>query len=333
MIRRGLRRIRRWLVPPKPRPLILMYHRIADEPIDPWGLAVSPSHLAEQIEVLRRSRYPLPLADFLRDWHAGTLRDDAVSVTFDDGYADNLFAGKPRLAAADVPATAFLATGYLGRSEEFWWDELARLILTGGNLGNAYIVVRGKRLDVDLAGEPPLQATGSWRALLHPAQTRRQAAYIAIWQALRPLPEQERAGAMAELRALGSGGPPSNKGRAMTADEVRAFAGDGLVTLGAHSVTHPLLAELDAATLGEEIAESKRACEALARKPVTAFAYPYGNFDAAVRAKVADAGFTSAYSTIHGPVTSASDPLALPRIQVLDWNGDAFERALRSADG
>lgn len=246
MIRRGLRYIRRRLVPPKPKPLILLYHRIADEPVDPWGLAVSPSHFEEQLEVLRRSRHPLPLMDFIRDLKAGTLPEHAVAVTFDDGYADNLLAGKPRLAAADVPATVFLATGHLGRAEGFWWDELARLVLTAQ--GGVEVVVRGKPLRFNLAGEPPLHATDSWRALLHPAPTRRQAAYVAIWQALRPLGDQERVSLMAELRAACAGVPRQNDAaRAMTPEEARALASDGLVAIGAHSVTHPSLTEMDAA--------------------------------------------------------------------------------------
>ena len=55
---------------------------------------------------------------------AGTLPLDAVALTFDDGYVDNLVFGKPRLEAADLPATVFLATGYIDRFEPFWWDEL-----------------------------------------------------------------------------------------------------------------------------------------------------------------------------------------------------------------
>ena len=142
-VRHAIARITRQMGPPAPEPMILMYHRIADEPVDPWGLAVSPVHFEEQLQVLRRTRYPLPLTDFVRHLLAGTLPAHAVALTFDDGYADNFFAGKPQLAAADVPATVFLATGYLGRPGEFWWDELARLILLEHSPQSFELVVRG----------------------------------------------------------------------------------------------------------------------------------------------------------------------------------------------
>jgi hypothetical protein len=38
-----------------PQPLVLMYHRVADLSIDPWGLAVKPVHFEEQLDVLRRN--------------------------------------------------------------------------------------------------------------------------------------------------------------------------------------------------------------------------------------------------------------------------------------
>jgi hypothetical protein len=69
----------------KPTPLILMYHRIADEPVDHWGLAVSPARFKEQLHVLRRTRHPLQLTDFIRALMTGTLRPDAAALTFDDG--------------------------------------------------------------------------------------------------------------------------------------------------------------------------------------------------------------------------------------------------------
>ena len=85
-----------------------MYHRIADAPIDPWDLAVSQAYFKEQLDVLNRTRKPLPLAEFVGLLAAGRLPSNAVAITFDDGYVDNLVAGKPLLAAADIPATIFL---------------------------------------------------------------------------------------------------------------------------------------------------------------------------------------------------------------------------------
>ena len=329
--RRRLRSAFFRLVPPKPKPLILMYHRIADAPIDPWSLAVSPTHFAEQLEVLRRTRHPLPLARFVRDLWAGTLPERAVAITFDDGYADNLFAGKQCLAAADVPAMVFLTTGYLGRPGEFWWDELARLVLAEPGPQKVDILVRGSNLRFDLGGEPPVRSTGSWRAW-EPPRTARQAAYVAIWQAFRPLEDQERESLMDRLRTVFAGRSiKRHSSGAMTSEEVQTLASDGLVAIGAHTVTHPPLAELDAVALRREIIESKHACEALTGDKVTAFAYPYGIFDSEVRTAVAAAGFSYACSNISGPVTKACDILALPRIGVFNEDGDAFDRTLRSA--
>jgi peptidoglycan/xylan/chitin deacetylase (PgdA/CDA1 family) len=305
----------------RPKPLILTYHRIADDPVDHWCLAVSPANFEEHLEVLRRTRYPLPLADFLRHLAAGSLRPDAVAVTFDDGYVDNLDAGKPRLAAADVPATVFIATGFVGR--EFWWDELARLILLEKAPNGFQLIIAGKRMHFELGGEPPAPAA---------PLTKRTAALMTIWQTVRPLDEGARESLLAELRLIftNQSGHPT-RSRAMTPEEVRKISADGLVTIGAHTITHPLLSALDAAGCDCEIKGSKLACEALIGRPVEGFAYPYGDFDAKARAAVRTAGFVFACSTRYGPATTSSDVFALPRIHVSNWDGDAFEQVLRSA--
>jgi peptidoglycan/xylan/chitin deacetylase (PgdA/CDA1 family) len=102
-----------------------------------------------------------------------------------------------------------------------------------------------------------------------------------------------------------------------------------LVGIGPHTVTHPALTELDPLASGREIAASKKVCEALAGAEVRSFAYPFGSLNTNVRAAVANAGFTCACSTRHAAVTFSSDVFALPRIQVLDSGGEAFERTLR----
>jgi peptidoglycan/xylan/chitin deacetylase (PgdA/CDA1 family) len=153
-----------------------------------------------------------------------------------------------------------------------------------------------------------------------------------VWDSLRRLEEEEREALMIEVRSKMSKRDHSlGSGRPMTRAEVGAMVTDGLVTIGAHTVSHPLLTGLQTAMHRFEIVESKAACEALLGGPVAAFAYPYGDLDAEVRATVAGAGFACGCATTNGPATAASDIFALPRIQVFDWDGEAFERALRSA--
>lgn len=310
------------------KPLILMYHRIAEDPIDYWGLAVSPSRFDEQLSVLRRTRQPLPLAEFAERLADNTLPPDAVALTFDDGYVDNLTAALPRLAAADVPATIFLATAYLDSNEPFWWDDLVRLIMFEDRRQTFEFAINGQSTVFDFAGDPPANDDGT--TVLRSLKKRTDV-LEAVYHPLRRLDMAERRVAMAELRTiLTPGGDASDPARPMTSAEVRTLAADGLVTIGAHTATHPLLPILDGPARKSEIAGSKTACEALVEAPVTTFAYPFGEFDAEAREAVKEAGFAVACSTRRAPVTAADDILALPRVYIPDLNGDAFEERLRT---
>jgi peptidoglycan/xylan/chitin deacetylase (PgdA/CDA1 family) len=328
-IRTRLRAAVRRVWPPEPKPLILIYHRIAEEPNDPWGLAVSPSHFEEHLRVLCRTRQPLALAEFVARLRAGTLPRRAVALTFDDGYVDNLTAGKPRLVAAGVPATVFLATGYIDRHEPFWWDELARLVLLAKDPQSFELAIGGKSMHVNFAAESAEQREN---ADARACEEERRSALWTIWQALRRLEPEERTSIMTKLRSLLV--PPddgADLGRAMTSEEVRMLINDGLVAVGAHTVTHPVLSGLDPVACRREVGDSKRACERLTEAPVTAFAYPYGDLDADSRAIVKTAGFRFACATQQAPVTAASDLFALPRVYTPNIDGGAFERMLLSA--
>jgi peptidoglycan/xylan/chitin deacetylase (PgdA/CDA1 family) len=328
-IRTRLRSVVYRIWPPEPKPLILTYHRIADEPVDFFRLAVSPTRFEEQLEILRRTRHPLPLAQFVRDLVSGTLPPNAVALTLDDGYLDNLEAGKPRLAAADVPATVFLATGFVDRPERFWWDELASLILLTRSPRSFELTVRGESMQFDFGIEPAGREDGTMRAAL---LTRRHEAVWRLRQALRLLEDEERRAIMSKIRSVFARHDcSSGLSRAMTSEEVRALVADGLVTVGAHTITHPVLTEIGAAACYREISGSKLACEAIIGESVASFAYPYGDFDGRAREAVKTAGFKFACSTRNGPAVSTSDIFALPRIHVLNWGGDAFEQALRFA--
>lgn len=112
----------------EPEVLILLYHRIATLQPDRWSIAVTPDHFAEHMDVLRSRTNVARLSDvddILATPNAGR---PTVIVTFDDGYADNLHNALPILAGYDVPATFFIATEAVLNHEEFWWDELERLV-------------------------------------------------------------------------------------------------------------------------------------------------------------------------------------------------------------
>jgi peptidoglycan/xylan/chitin deacetylase (PgdA/CDA1 family) len=106
---------------------ILMYHRVTDavpgQPEPTWN--VTPAKLREQLSgLLSRGFQPWPLRKVLeyrrRRW---LLPRRAFVVTFDDGYANNLTQALPILADLKVPATLFLATGFIGKHEPFPFDD------------------------------------------------------------------------------------------------------------------------------------------------------------------------------------------------------------------
>lgn len=326
------RRARRRLAPDA---LVLVYHSVAETRSDPWALHVSPARFAEQMETLRGSA--LPLAELVGAARSRTLRSGAVAVTFDDGYAGTLHGALPALERFDVPATVFVTTGAVGSTEEFWSDELERLLLHPGRF------VRTPTLG-DAAAERAVAAASAytaadaerhagWRALVEPPPTPRHEAYLALWERMRTLPHRGRETILQEIRdALEDPPEPRRTHRALTLAELRELGRSPRVEIGAHTVTHPALAALPPAEQREEVEGSRRTLEDWLERPVTGFAYPYGrpcDLDEHSVEAVRRAGFAVACVNRPGVVDGGSDPLRVPRFHVGDWDGDRFARMLR----
>jgi peptidoglycan/xylan/chitin deacetylase (PgdA/CDA1 family) len=317
------RKVRR----PGPRPAILMYHRIASPRVDPWELAVQPDRFEQHLAVLRRTRYPLPMSEFVSRLERGTLPDKAVAVTFDDGYADNLYAAAPRLASTGVAATLFLATGFVGQRHEYWWDELARGILLRTGAVDAEVTIGSMRMSLVLGDGD--ERDGRWRASQEP-RTERQRAYLAVWKHLRTAAPAEREDAMVQLRAVLEIPPPHRRDLPMTASEVSALARGGIFDFGGHTATHPVLPALTPAERRDDIRQGREACERLISTPISGFSYPHGALDDDSQSAVRECGFAWACCNKSRSVPARGcDAYALPRLAVLDWEGPAFERALQ----
>jgi len=308
------------------RPIILMYHRVAQLTHDPWQIAVSPDRFAAQIEALVQLRNVVPLRWLAAQMAQGCVPKKVAVVTFDDGYVDLLAQAKPVLERYGCPATAFLVTGVIGNTHSFWWDELSRVVFGTPLLPTELEIeiagrLHGWRTDDGLAASQSDADDGR-------TVTREQLHY-ALWRLMRPLEPEPRWELVMRLCTWAGIEIEANSAhRPLTEEEVRRLASPSFIDIGAHSVTHPVLPLLDEPGKRAEVESSRAACEELTGEPVDTFAYPYGEFDDSAAACVRDAGFVCACTTRRGAVSSKNDPMLLPRFQIENWQGADFARRL-----
>jgi peptidoglycan/xylan/chitin deacetylase (PgdA/CDA1 family) len=293
-----------------PRPTILMYHRVAEERFDPWGLAVSPGNFYQQLSWTASNRSALSLRDFVGRHRDGTLPCDAIALTFDDGYSCFAKLAAPLLEHFAIPATVFLPAELVERGRPFWWDELQWIVLAHED---ERIQLDGRAITIGAKNPQDY----NWRPDAS-ASTTRQKAFQQVWSVLRGRPPAALDEAMEELRqqcpAAAATAP-----RPMTPAQARKTA-SALIDVGSHALTHPWLGSLNPEEKANEICDSVERCTALTGSRPASFAYPYGNFDHEAVDLVKFAGFECACTTTATSVRRDSDLFALPRIRVGDCN-------------
>lgn len=326
-------RARSWL---SPRALVLVYHRVADLPSDPFGLCVKPRAFAEHMEVLRSLARPIPLGELARSLSGHKVTRRAVVVTFDDGYADNLLEAKPLLEKFDVPATVFIATGYVGRGREFWWDELESVLFRPGpclrippSLARA-----GGSVGLDRGGNFSVADAihhRSWKYSDAEPRDARHALFCDLYLRLKGMHPDVRDLALEDMhRAAGIDPGVRPEYRALTQEELARMADGTIIEAGAHTVNHPLLPTLQGPERRREIVDSKEWLEETLGRRVEDFSYPHGGIDAETAGYVHEAGFRSASTTRAARLTGWDAPVYLPRVVPEGEDGDGFAKFLRT---
>jgi len=339
MIRAGIRRlgrrtlsfVRRW----GPRALILVYHRVAATAVDPWKQSVTPEHFAEHLAILRKHWRPVGLVQLVEAHERGQIPDRSVVITFDDGYASHRHVVQPLLEQFEVPATFFVSTGQLASQREYWWDELEGLLTEPGRLpASLSIDVSGKHFDFEL-GEREYtdeqcrrdQELWAWEG----APGTRLALYYALWEQLRSARAAEQSRVMDTLRTwAGSQAFCRPAHRPLSVTELTDLSSCGLVEIGAHTVTHPLLAQLPLEQQQQEVVGNRQELEQILGRPVESFAYPYGISTAELVESLPGMGFRCACATAGGTVRRRSNRFLFPRETVSDCDGEEFARQMNA---
>lgn len=292
------------------RLLVLTYHRVLPAPDPMYPTAPDAAAFRRAMETLAEDFRVLPLAEALRLQAAGRLPARAVAVTFDDGFADNATEALPVLRAFGVPATFFIATGYLGDGYMF-----NNAVIEACRAAPEGTWATGTAEFGDVAAGPPPS---------RPALAARMIGRLKYEDAGRRRDCAEQ--------LLASAGARQPRGLMMSREQVRAIAAAGM-DIGGHTVTHPILARLPDAAAEREIREGKAALEELTGAPVTLFAYPNGQPDGDYTARdvalVRAAGFAAAVTTAWGCADAASDRFQVPRIGA--WGRDAWRFSVRLA--
>ncbi len=318
-----------------PQALILMYHRVAPKDVDPWTLRVTPENFEAHLQVLKQHTQPMGLRELALAQRSGNVPERAVAITFDDGYANNLHQAKPLLTKHQIPATVFVSTGYTESGREFWSDELERLLLSPGTLPPTLpLTVGGQCLTWDLGdaihySEADYQ-TDHDRYAWNGEPGTRMHLYHQLWAALQPLDHQERQAAMDTLlNWAGADISSRHSHRPMTSAELSELEAGGLVTIGAHTVNHPMLSEHSLDYQQQEIQASKTYLETVLHHPVDTFAYPFGDYHPETLPLLEQDGFLCACTIVEETVWQGNHPLELPRFKVGNWSKPEFETRLR----
>ena len=295
---------------PRGRLSILIYHRVLPHP-DPLLEGVPDAReFRWQMQCLARLFHVLPLAEAVAQLHLGQLPPRAACITFDDGYADNAEVALPILREFRLPATFFIASGYLA----------------GGMMFNDRVLETLRRVP---AGYVKLDAVGlGTREIRDDADRQKIAdAVIRAVKYLEPGKREARVAALAELATT-----PLPDNLMLTPAQVRELAVAGM-TIGGHTRTHPILVRTPDAQARDEIGGGREELEGIVCQPVRLFAYPNGrpgrDYEARHVALVKECGFDAAVSTAPGVSTRASDLYQLPRFT--PWDRTPARFALRLA--
>jgi peptidoglycan/xylan/chitin deacetylase (PgdA/CDA1 family) len=283
---------------------ILRYHAICGpegyEYAEP-SICVSPEAFEQHVAYLTANYAVLPLPGAVELLRTGApLPANAVSITFDDGYADNLDAARV-LHRYGASATFYITAGCLAGAAPFWPSEIRQLVA---------------RLT-----EPEIRLEGAGSPIAIPCATsaQRQAAIRALARLFKSTTIPVREALREELRAQAR--ESETPSAMLTWDELREMHRLGM-TIGAHTVTHPNLPSAGPEDAWREIAGAKARLEAEVDSPVTMFSYPNGGAERYMTPEIADlvrrAGYDAATTSWNGFASVASDPFALERVQVAE---------------
>lgn len=289
---------------------VLIFHRVHEQPDPLFPGEAHARTFAQQLGWLKRWFNVLPLTRAVDGLLKGDLPARPAVITFDDGYADNRTVALPILQAHGLTATFFVATGFLDGGR-MWNDTLIETIR----------FAQGPVLDLTPVGLDvyPVDTVAARQATIH--------ALIPRLKYLEPAERQRQVDAIAACA-----GVVLPNDLMLTLPQLRELARAGM-TIGGHTVHHPILASLTDDQALAEMVDGRRRLEEIVGTSVNLFAYPNGkpgeDYTGTHVRLAREAGFAAAVSTAWGAASPGCDVFQIPRFS--PWDRSAWRYGLRLA--
>jgi peptidoglycan/xylan/chitin deacetylase (PgdA/CDA1 family) len=263
----------------RPSARILLYHGTP---------RAGAAALERQLRWVKRRFNIVPLRSIVAAASNGGAVDGWLALTFDDGLRNNVEVAYPLLHRLAIPATFFICPGLIDRASWLWTHEVRRRL--------ARLDAGARReLAAEWGASPELEPFGDWMKRLDLAARRRVEARLReATPGFAPTP-----GEQADFDLAGW-------------DELKRLD-PAIVSIGSHSLTHPILPNTPAAEIETEVRDSRRQLEGRLQRPVEFFAYPNGDYDTRTEACVRR-HYRGAVTASRGLVRRGNDAHRLPRL-------------------
>jgi peptidoglycan/xylan/chitin deacetylase (PgdA/CDA1 family) len=296
---------------------VVTYHGVLPsgyEPVDPGfdGNLITTEMLRRQLRLIK-AHYSVISPDDALAWREGRLQlpRRAVLFTCDDGLQNCLTDMLPVLHGEGVKCLFFVTGASTGESRTMLWYEELFLMFIRARGGPFEILSDGFVVQGEL-GTREVRRAVWWNSVkrISQADARTRASFL---QAARIQ------FGMGDAKSFDEGNPAScRRFGLLTRGELRELASAGM-TIGAHTLSHPMLSQLPAELAYAEISESRMKLESALQQRVWAFAYPFGDPQSVtpqVLAMAQKAGYEAAFLNFGGGLGADLPPYALPRVHV-----------------
>jgi len=283
-------------------------YRSLDPALD--GSLVSAEALRSQIRLLQR-KYSVISAQQFQEWclNQRALPPRPVLLTCDDGLQNNFTDMLPVFQERGV-SCLFFVTGASAREtcSLLWYEELYLMFLTVPRLAFEL-----PEFGLALTISSEYERRSKWVQLLRKMSRYDQSTRCTIQEQIR-----ERLGLRVDWKERYMANSGARRFALLTASQLREISGAGM-SIGAHTLSHPVLAQLPEELARQEVLESRLSLEKVLCQPVWALAYPFGD-QASVTSRelrlAEEAGFSCAFMNTDGGFGAAVSRFAFPRVHV-----------------